>query len=237
MKLSDKSWRRWCGPAAATLTLAGLAVTAVGGDGLPGPNGNGPTLPPGVLQGQLATASPGEPRLFGNCPRLPPGAMPAPYGTFMREWETRQVLKAQVDRFAIYRIEWLEGSAVPGPYGGVHLDQIARRLPHCPFTVVVQPEPNEALNRARRMQVVAYLESHGIADAAERVVIGLPQAEGLFGIESIRVYRGLLLGGFGMGGGGLGGGGGGYGGGGLGGGGLGLGGGMMGGMMGGFGGR
>lgn len=154
----------------------------------------------------VIVCSAGEPR--GNCPTITPGAMPAPNGSFIRQWQQRQIAKAAMDRFVIYRHEWHGDGTAPGPYGKYHLEQIAQALPGVPFQVVIQPDPIEHKNVFRRQEVVNYLLAHGVTDAAERVVVGYPRAEGLYGDEAFRVYRGILQGGFGggFGGGGLGGG-------------------------------
>jgi hypothetical protein len=135
-----------------------------------------------------------------QCRRVPPGAIPAPVGTYVRQWEARERAKAAMDRFVIYGNEWYMGGLELGPYGRCHLDQIASHLSCVPYPVVVQPDVNPACTEARRQLVVHYLALHGIPDADQRVVIAFPLAEGLYGEEAPRVYYGMLSGQLGAGG-------------------------------------
>ena len=125
---------------------------------------------------------------FHRCPRLPHGAMPAPRGFFVRSWQAAQTTGAEADKFVIYLMEWKPSSTVPGPYGEQHLAQIASRLTAVPFPVVLEPEPDEKLNEARRQAVIEVLADHGIADAAARVIVARPRAEPLYGDEAPSIY-------------------------------------------------
>lgn len=178
---------------------------------------------------------------FDKCASITPGALPSPSGSFVRKWQNDHANKAEADDFVVYLQEWYMGGERLGPYGEYHLVQMAQRLGHVPFPVLVQVAPDPGLNEKRRRQVIERLAAAGVPDAPTRVFLGRPEAEGLNGPESFRVYQGLLFntgqgggfnfqggggnfaggfGGFG-GGGGFGGFGGGFGGGGFGGGGFG----------------
>ena len=191
-----------------------------------------------VLPGFLATGCHAPSRTcFDKCASIIPGSLPNPNGTFMRQFQLVQTNKAEMDDFVVYLHEWYMGGKELGPYGEYHIAQMAQRMPFVPFPVLIQVCPDPVLNECRRRLVIEKLGSAGIMDAATRVQLGRPEAEGLNGPESFRVYQGLLFntgfnfpggsssfggyngfgaGGFGgIGGGGLGGGfgGGGYGGG------------------------
>jgi hypothetical protein len=132
-----------------------------------------------------------------NCADIPKGAIPPKPGTYTNEWINRQAGKAESDDFVVYYNEWVDGQAVLGPYGGEHLDRLITRLPNVPFQVVVQPEPNSPiLTGLRHKALVDALVDAGIRDAARRVVVGKPAAEGLFGEEAERIYPQLIRGGF-----------------------------------------
>ena len=148
-----------------------------------------------------------------NCADIPKGAIPQPPGTYTNQWLDRQAGKAEADDFTFYYNEWVDGQAVLSPFGGEHLDRANTRLPFVPFQVVLQPEPNSPiLNGLRQKAMIEALTDAGFKDAARRVVIGRPAAEGLFGDEAERIYPQLVRGGFGGLGGGLGGYGGSFGG-------------------------
>jgi uncharacterized membrane protein YgcG len=172
---------------------------------------------------------------FDRCATIVPGSLPAPNGSFVRQFQLVQTNKAEMDDFVIYAHEWYMSGKDLGPYGEYHVVQIAQRMPFVPYPVLIEVSLSAELNECRRRLVIERLASFGVTDAANRVVLGRPEAEGLNGPESFRVYQGLLFntGQGGGGGNGFGGNnfGGGFGGGGLGGG---FGGGGFGGGLGGF---
>jgi len=168
----------------------------------------------GAVQAQ-APCPPRSPWHIDNCATIPAGTMPTPNGTYVRLWQREQVTGGQADNFVIYRHEWYMGGQFPGPYGLYHLQEMAKRLPHVPFTVVIQADVNPQLNEVRAATVVQMLTHYGVEDAAQRVVVAFPAAEGLDGLEAARAYfRSVSTGGVGGGGAGVGVGGGGFGGGG-----------------------
>jgi hypothetical protein len=131
------------------------------------------------------------PNLLGIdcCATIPPGAIPPPNGSYVREWEHRMVAGARADRYVIYLYEWYMGGPCLGPGGRDHLEGIARHLPIVHAPVLVQPCGDEAINQVHRQVVVQYLLDHGIADAEELVILGFPQAEGLYGFEAFRGFQ------------------------------------------------
>jgi hypothetical protein len=163
---------------------------------------------------------------------IPHGAIPAPLGTYACEWQQAQSSLADEDYFVLYPNEWRYGAGEDGtrlgPAGVRRLEEFARRLPHEPFSVVIDKSEDAGLDQARRVAAVEYLSSLGMRNADSRVVVGRGQANGLYGLEAPRIGGGFLqaggTGGSGAGAGGFGGGGiggGGLGGGGFGGGGIG----------------
>ena len=206
---------RGCLVLAAAAAVAGCRSACLPGDCATGPGGHRKGHPDAHID---------------NCADIPPGAIPAPVGTYTNTIIKRQIEKGDADEYVVYYNEWLDGEKVLGPFGRDHLTRMIARLPDVPFPVMMQPEPDKPeLNRDRHAALVEALVNAGIADAPNRVVVGRPWGEGLFGEEGERIYPRLLQGGFGgnfnggFGGGGFGGGnfsggfGGGFGGGGFGG--------------------
>lgn len=154
------------------------------------------------------------------CATIPPGAIPSPVGTYACQWQTAQIAKADLDKFVIHQNEWYMGGDTLGPDGKRHMTKIADRLPHVPCPVIIATSDNEELDNTRREFVVKKLADAGVDDAENRVVLAVPEAEGMYGQEAVRngTIRQMGIGGMGMGGGMMGGG---------------MGGGMMGGGMGG----
>jgi hypothetical protein len=133
-----------------------------------------------------------------NCSDIPQGAIPQPVGTYVNMYLNREAGKAESDDFVIYYNEWNDEQPVLGPFGAEHIRRIASRLPYVPFPVIVQPEPDkQVLNSVRRQAVIDVLVAAGINDAANRVFLDRPAAEGLFGEEAERIYPQLIRGGFG----------------------------------------
>jgi hypothetical protein len=128
-----------------------------------------------------------------NCSDIPQGAIPMPVGTFVRAWGARQADKAEIDDFVIYTNEWsYDDPLVLGPYGTKHLARIASRMPTTPYPVILQPDDDRQLNEKRRAVAINNLTALGIPDAAPRVVIHYPEAEGLFGDEAEPKYQRML---------------------------------------------
>jgi hypothetical protein len=130
-----------------------------------------------------------------RCASIPKGAIPPPLGTSARAVMTVQATKAEADDFVIYKYEWCaeDGKAL-GPFGSYHLGQIIRRLPTVPFPVLIQVHPDEAVNLARREFIVQQLAFAGIPDPDQRVIVGFPTAEGLYGEEAEFIYDRLIQG-------------------------------------------
>jgi hypothetical protein len=163
--------------------------------------------PPARKRGHVSS----HPNLhIDNCSDIPQGAIPLPVGTYTRDYRLKQALKAEADDFVIYYNEWTDGTAALHQYGADHLARIISRLPFTTCLVIVQPEPNLAdpsLNAQRYEAVIKALTAAGVGDAANRVALGKPTAEGLFGEEAEVIFPRLVGGGGGgLGGGGLGGG-------------------------------
>src|SRR5262249_53959027 len=114
-------------------------------------------------------------RLKDPCATIPCGAIPAPNGSVVRQWNAAMATRANSDDFVVYKHEWYMGGSQLGPYGLYHLQQMASRLPHQPYLVVLQPEPPEQLTEARRILLVQLLTASGVSDAARRVIVAYPE--------------------------------------------------------------
>lgn len=130
--------------------------------------------------------------LFGGFgkgkPAMPPYDRPFPLGHVSDAfWETQQT-NAEAADFIMYDYEFVGTSATLNPMGREHMTQIARRLPHVPFPIVIEmsektndPEENRELmqiDETRRANVVMWLQKFYADDPtmdpeqiANRVVI------------------------------------------------------------------
>lgn len=135
----------------------------------------------------------------------PPHDRPFPLGQNNDAfWETQQT-NAEAADFIFYDHEFAGETANLAPGAKRHLEEVALRLPHVPFPVVIEQSMFNAkpdLDLARRQTIVMQLARLGVVNAEERVVIASAFAEGFTAVEGERTYySGILGGGFGGGGG------------------------------------
>lgn len=138
----------------------------------------------------------------------PPYDHPFPLGQVSdAHWETQQT-NAEAADFIFYDHEFVGHTEELTQGGKRHLLQIALRLNHVPFPVVVEQSPQNRdpqLDAQRRLTVLDALRQLGVPIPDERVVVAPAFAEGLSAIEGEQAYSSTLSGGFGGGGGGRGG--------------------------------
>ena len=135
----------------------------------------------------------------------PPYDRPFPLGQVTdAHWETQQT-NAEAADFVFYDHEFEGTTARLTPGGRKHLLQVALRLEHVPFPIVIEETPGERagqLDLARRREVIGQLTQLGVQVVEPRVVVGPAFPEGLTAIEGESAYYSTLNGsGFGNGGG------------------------------------
>ena len=122
-------------------------------------------------------------------------------------WEAQQT-NAEAADFIFYDHEFRYDTqrhvetAELSPGAKRHLEQVALRLEHVPFPVVIEANEHEAhpeLSRARRQTIIEQLNRMGVTNADERVVVAPRWAEGRTAIEAEQTYYNILGGGFGGG--------------------------------------
>jgi hypothetical protein len=109
-----------------------------------------------------------------------------------RFWETQET-NAQASFFVIYDHEFIGDSTKFNPDGLKHITQIALRLPHVPFPVVVEQIPNNKdpqLDKDRREAVLAHLHDLGVHNVECRVITAPAIAEGILSVEADQIYAG-----------------------------------------------
>jgi hypothetical protein len=126
------------------------------------------------------------------CNDTAPGAIPQPNGTYACRWIHAQTTLANRDNFAIYQYEWSADAAKLSTFGQEHVAQIAQCLPQVPFPVVIEASTDPHLNELRRMAVLEALANYHVPIVPERVVLGRPEAEGLYGQEAPGVAGAML---------------------------------------------
>ena len=134
----------------------------------------------------------------------PPHDPPFPLGQVSdSHWETQQT-NAEAADFIFYDHEFVGETAKLTPAARKHVEQVALRMAHVPFPVVIEEiedEANPELDRRRREAIIGHLTQIGVQMPAERVVIGPAFPPGLSAIEGESAYYSTIYGDFGMGGG------------------------------------
>jgi hypothetical protein len=124
-------------------------------------------------------------------------------------WETQET-NAEAAKFTFYQHEFVGETAHLNPAGKKKLLQVALRIPHVPFPIVVEQSENNRYpdkDEKRRRAIVEYLTRLGVPMSSNRVVVAPAFVPGLSAIEGEQAYRAHFFGGFrGFGGGGYGGG-------------------------------
>jgi hypothetical protein len=152
---------------------------------------------------------------YGGPPYGPPHDRPFPVGQVSdSHWETQQT-NAEAADFIFYDHEFKYDTtkhvetAQLSPLAKKHIEQVAMRLEHVPFPVVIEELPrnhDEAKNhekglleQARRKTIVEQLNRMGVTNADERVVVSNAFPESRTGVEAERSYFNVINGGFGGG--------------------------------------
>jgi hypothetical protein len=105
-------------------------------------------------------------------------------------WETQQT-NAEAADFTFFDHEFKGNTAELAPGAKKHLMQVALRLEHVPFPVVVEESPHNGrpqLDKARQKTIVEQLARLGVPEAEKRVVIAPAFAEGFTAVEGEAAY-------------------------------------------------
>lgn len=141
-------------------------------------------------------------KLTGNPPFGPPHDRPFPLGAVTdAHWETQQT-NAEAADFIFYDHEFVGETARFTPAAKRHLEEVALRLEHVPFPVVIERsehDSNPELDRARQRMVIEQLARIGVPNAEGRVVVAASFAEGFTAMEGDRAYSQSIGGNFGGG--------------------------------------
>jgi hypothetical protein len=126
------------------------------------------------------------------CEDIPPGAIPQPNGTYLCQWNHAETARADRDNYVIYQYEWAADATKLTQFGQDHLARIAQGLPQVCFPVLIERSSDQHLDELRRLAILEALANCHVPIVPERVVIGRPEAEGLYGQEALGVDRGML---------------------------------------------
>lgn len=131
--------------------------------------------------------------LFSGChgPGGPAYDRPFPLGQVSdAHWETQQT-NAQASHFIFYDHEFEGKTAALTPAGKQHLLQVAVRLPHVPYPIVVEQSVDNRtpkLDAQRREAILEQLTKLGVEGMDARVVVAPALAPGITAIEGEAAY-------------------------------------------------
>ena len=110
-------------------------------------------------------------------------------------WETQQT-NAEAADFIFYDHEFVGDTVRLTPAAKQHLEQVALRLEHVPFPVVIEEstcDPRNQLDQSRRQAIIEHLARMGVQDVEKRVVLANAFPAGFTGTEAIQSYTNGIL--------------------------------------------
>ena len=124
-------------------------------------------------------------RLQGKMLGYPEDFTPRPLGAAMYDNARVMVANGAAARMTLYRYDFVDGSAELSPRG---LDQVAKlgpQLANSPYPLLVERTPEDAaLAASRRFAVLAALARGPFPVTSDRVLVGVPIANGLSGPDA-----------------------------------------------------
>lgn len=104
--------------------------------------------------------------------------MPPEVGVNVREWQARQIAKADASYFIIYKHEWSNGddTAALSEFGYRHARRVAERAMVLDYPIVIEPEPDQPdLDQRRVDYMVEFLTDRNVPQARRRVIVAVPR--------------------------------------------------------------
>lgn len=123
---------------------------------------------------------------------IPSGAIPQPVGTYVKLHTERMANNAEASDFIMFLHEWTPEHISLGPGGQRHLLQMTARLVSEQYSIIIEPSGDAGLDERRRAAIAKHLLENQIPDAENRVLVSVPNAEGIFAEESDRIFKGAL---------------------------------------------
>jgi len=135
----------------------------------------------------------GSALMAGCAENSPPYDRPFPFGQVTDAHWDAQMTNAQASSFIFYDHEFIGDTTKLNVLGQKHLIQVAIRLCHVPFPVIIEETPNHKntrLDMARRQAILDRLAELGMHDLDARVIVAPAIAEGILGPEAEQIYNG-----------------------------------------------
>lgn len=110
-------------------------------------------------------------------------------------WEAQET-NAEAADFIFFDHEFKGNTAELGPAAKQHLEQVALRLEHVPFPVVIEQSPHNArpdLDQARRRTIVEQLARMGAVNVQERIIVADAFPQSFTQQEAEATYYGGIM--------------------------------------------
>jgi hypothetical protein len=115
-----------------------------------------------------------------------------PLGHSVHSFMEVQTANAVQSRFVFLPNEWYMGGCELGPMGCQHMLAVVHATGPC-LPIVIETSGNQSLDESRRAHLVKGLETLGLFDAGQRVVVNFPAATVLRGEQAEMTYQSWLL--------------------------------------------
>ncbi len=125
---------------------------------------------------------------------FPPGAVPAPPGTYLRQWQAAHADKAHRDGVVLQEAAWIDHSDRLGPAAIERLLSAFVSQSRAVEQITLEPAEDAALNARRKQVVQDLLAQQNIDFPIQSIVCGISDANIMYGQESVRLGNELMQG-------------------------------------------
>ncbi|TWT34620.1 hypothetical protein [Blastopirellula retiformator] len=125
------------------------------------------------------------------CDDFPSGAIAQPLGSYTCSWQKSQAELANQENYVIFRREWVGDSLELSQGGKRHLGEVLPAVMEAGQVLVVEETADSELDARRRDHLVIVLAKMEIPEPDQRVVIGYPLGEGLYGFNAPAIRSGI----------------------------------------------
>jgi hypothetical protein len=132
-------------------------------------------------------------RLQGKMLGYPEEWQARPLGAAQYEVNTTMVSNSAAARLVLHDYDFIQGESQLSPYGRERLSKLTGQLAASQFPLIVERNLDRpALSEARRYAVLAALASGPYPVSSDRVLVGVPRARGISGIEAYIMGNNVL---------------------------------------------
>lgn len=128
---------------------------------------------------------------FHTCADFPCGAIAQPLGSYTCSWQKSQAELANQENLVFFRREWVGDSLELSQGGKRHLGEVLPAVVEAGQVLIVEETENSDLDNRRREHLVMVLAKMEVQEPDQRVVIGYPIGEGMYGFNAPAIRSGI----------------------------------------------